>query len=281
MSFLQKMERKYGRYAIKGLTRYIILTYVIGYILWLVTPGWIPYIRLEPGLILHGQVWRLFSWLLVPPQSLDIFTIVMLFFYFSIGTNLERTWGDFRYNVYIFGGLIITVIGAFICYAIAKAGMSTGTIPLIGGAFSTYYISMSIFLAFALTYPNIQVLLFFVLPIRVKWLGVIYAAFIIYDCIYMSWVGRVAVIASLFNFIIFFFMTRNYLRVSPREIKRKKEFQKAVQQTVAKPGQTRHKCAVCGRTELDDPNLEFRYCSKCNGSFEYCQEHLFTHEHVK
>lgn len=281
MNFFQKMERKYGRYAVPGLTNYIIVTYVIGYILYAFNPGWLEYITLEPGLILRGQIWRLVSWVLIPPGSLDIFTIITLLFYYSIGMNLERTWGGFRYNVYIFGGLIFTIIGAFVCYAIAKAGLPAGSIPLIGGAFSTYYVSMSIYLAFALTYPDMQVLLYFVIPVKMKWMGFIYTAFIVYDCIHMTWVGRVAVIASLLNFMVFFLMTRNYRKVSPKEIKRKKEFQRAVQQSMLGPGQTRHKCAVCGRTELDDPDLEFRYCSKCDGNYEYCQDHLFTHEHVK
>lgn len=281
MNFFQKMERKYGRYAVPGLTNYIIVTYVIGYILYAFNPGWLEYITLEPGLILRGQIWRLVSWVLIPPGSLDIFTIITLLFYYSIGMNLERTWGGFRYNVYIFGGLIFTIIGAFVCYAIAKAGLPAGSIPLIGGAFSTYYVSMSIYLAFALTYPDMQVLLYFVIPVKMKWMGFIYTAFIVYDCIQMTWVGRVAVIASLLNFMVFFLMTRNYRKVSPKEIKRKKEFQRALQQSMPGPGQTRHKCAVCGRTELDDPDLEFRYCSKCDGNYEYCQDHLFTHEHVK
>lgn len=281
MSFFQKMERKFGRYAIYGLTRYIIATYAIGYILYFFNPSWISFITLEPGLILRGQVWRIVSWLLVPPGSLDIFTIIMLLFYYSVGTNLERAWGSFRYNVYIFGGILFTIIGAFISYAIASFGAPEGVIVGVGNAFSTYYISMSMFLAFALTYPDMQVLIYFILPIRVKWLGVMYAAFILYDILNVSWVGKVAIIASVFNFVVFFLMTRNYRRVSPKEIKRKKEFHRAVQQSMPKPGQTRHKCAVCGRTEQDTPHLEFRYCSKCNGNYEYCQDHLFTHEHIK
>lgn len=281
MSFLQKIERKYGRYVVPGLTNYIIATYIVGYILYVINPGWLEYITLEPGLILQGQIWRLVSWVLIPPGSPNIFTIITLLFYYSVGMTLERTWGGFRYNVYIFGGLIFTVIGAFFAYLIAKAGLPAGSIPLVGGAFSTYYISMSVYLAFALTYPDMQVLLYLVIPVKMKWMGFIYVAFIVYDCINMSWAGRVAVIASLLNFMVFFMMTRNYRELSLRERRRKKEFKRAVQQSKPNPGQTRHKCAVCGRTEQDDPDLEFRYCSKCNGNYEYCQDHLFTHEHVK
>ena len=102
MNFLDKMERKYGRYALKNLPMFIIATYVAGYVLELLTPEMLGYLTLEPYYILHGQVWRLVTWILIPPSSLDIFTIIMLFFYFSIGQTLERTWGSFKFDVYIF-----------------------------------------------------------------------------------------------------------------------------------------------------------------------------------
>lgn len=274
MNFLDKMERKYGRYALKNLPMFIIATYVAGYVLELLTPEMLGYLTLEPYYILHGQVWRLVTWILIPPSSLDIFTIIMLFFYFSIGQTLERTWGSFKFDVYIFSGLIFTVIGAFLLY-----GM-TGYIG-IGMLFTTYYINMSIFLAFALSYPNMQVMLYFFIPIKMKWMGILYGFFIVYSFAKSSWVGKVAIIASLLNFIVFFLMTRDYRRVSPKEIRRKQNFKR--QMNTAKPGNGRqpmHKCAVCGRTELDGDDLEFRYCSKCDGNYEYCQDHLFTHQHV-
>lgn len=274
MNFLDKMERKYGRYALKNLPMFIIATYVAGYVLELLTPEMLGYLTLEPYYILHGQVWRLVTWILIPPSSLDIFTIIMLFFYFSIGQTLERTWGSFKFDVYIFSGLIFTVIGAFLLY-----GM-TGYIG-IGMLFTTYYINMSIFLAFALSYPNMQVMLYFFIPIKMKWMGILYGFFIVYSFVKSSWVGKVAIIASLLNFIVFFLMTRDYRRVSPKEIRRKQNFKR--QMNTAKPGNGRqpmHKCAVCGRTELDGDDLEFRYCSKCDGNYEYCQDHLFTHQHV-
>ena len=96
MNFLDKMERKYGRYALSHLTMYIIVTYIAGYIIALAAPIMRQYLTLEPYYILHGQIWRLVSWILIPPSSLDIFTIIMLFFYYSIGTSLERAWGRFQ-----------------------------------------------------------------------------------------------------------------------------------------------------------------------------------------
>ena len=141
---------------------------------------------------------------------------------------------------------------------------------------------MSIFLAFAATFPNVQVLLMFILPIRVKWLGVAYAALLLYEFVNTWMVGKISIIASLLNFIVFFFMTRSGLRMrmSPKQVKRRHDFQREVRK--AKPmSVAKHKCAICGRTSDEYPDLEFRFCSKCNGNYEYCQEHLFTHTHVK
>ena len=141
---------------------------------------------------------------------------------------------------------------------------------------------MSIFLAFATAYPNMQLLLYFIIPIKVKWLGVLYGVFIVMSFIQSGWVGRVAILASLFNFVLYFLMTRNYQRVSPVEIRRKQKFRQQMNQGAGSGGNvTKHKCAVCGRTELDGDDLEFRFCSKCDGNYEYCQDHLFTHQHIK
>lgn len=276
MKLLNKMERKFGRYAIPHLTQYIIITYVIGYALQFAAGNAIAYLTLEPYFILHGQVWRLLSWLLIPPGSFGIFTIIMLLFYYSIGTTLERTWGAFRYNLYIFGGILLTIIGSFILYFI----MGSGTVfMLYGEAFSTYYISLSIFLGFALTYPEQQVMLYFIIPIKIKWLAYLDIVLLIWSMIQSSWVGRATIICSLLNVVVYFLLTRNYKRVSPQEMQRKKAYTKAVHKSQTTI--TKHKCAVCGRTDEDGENLEFRFCSKCNGNYEYCQDHLFTHEHVK
>lgn len=276
MKYLNKMERKFGRYAIHNLSAYIIALYVAGYLLYFLAPAAFRYLTLEPYYILRGQVWRLVTWVLIPPESPGIFTIIMLFFYYSLGTNLERTWGAFRYNVYIFMGLISTVLGAFILYAILGGGGLFGN-----SLFSTYYINMSIFLAFAASYPNMEVMLYFFIPIKIKYMGILYGFFIVYSFIKNGWVGKVAIIASLLNFIVYFLMTRDFRRVSPREIKRKQDFRRQVKMTrPGNPNQPMHRCAVCGRTEFDGDDLEFRYCSKCDGNYEYCQDHLFTHEHI-
>lgn len=290
MNFLDKLERKIGRHAIPNLSLYLILCYACGYLLEIINVGFIDYLTLNPYLILHGQVWRLFTWILVPPDSLNLFTIIMLYFYYSIGTSLERTWGTFYYNVYIFGGLFFTVLGSFIVLVFSNV-LFKDYFEILGSQdffrqiafhFSTYYVNMSIFLAFAATFPNVQVLLMFILPIKVKWLGVAYAVMLLLEFVQGSTISKIIILASLLNFIVFFVLTRKRMgmHLSPKNVKRRHDFNKKIKQ--AKPATiSKHKCAICGRTSEEFPELEFRFCSKCNGNYEYCQDHLFTHTHVK
>ena len=179
MNFLDKLERKCGKYAISNLSLYLILCYGCGYILELINASFLDYLTLNPYMILHGQIWRIVTWILVPPDSLGLFTIIMLYFYYSLGTSLERTWGTFYYNVYILGGMICTLIGSFILMGLSTV-LFGDYIAVMGNKlfyqqvaynFSTYYINMSIFLAFAATFPEVQVLLMFIIPIKVKFFG--------------------------------------------------------------------------------------------------------------
>lgn len=277
MNWLNKLERKFGRYAIHNLTLYLIGGYIIGFGVYMFVPNLLNLLTLEPAYILHGQIWRIISWVLIPPSGNIFTTVIMMLFYYSLGTALERTWGAFRYNVYIFSGILFTVIGAFLLYLIVGVD-AVG----YGVFFSTYYINMSIFLAFAVSYPDMEVLLYFILPIKMKWMALVYAALTVYDLVRGNLFTRIAIIASLLNFIVFFLSSRNVKPYMPKEQMRKRKFKQEQERPhMTYAGGARHRCAVCGRTELDDPNLEFRFCSKCNGNYEYCQDHLFTHEHVK
>ncbi len=284
MNFLNKMERKIGKYAIPNLMIYLIAAYCIGFVIYTVNPNFMLMLTLSPYHILHGQVWRLITWILMPTDTRVFSLLIMALLYYQLGSALERSWGTFRFNVYIFGGMLFTVIGAFILYGIYAAA-GTGnleTISLISSlTFTTNYINLTIFLAFAVMYPEMQILLFFIIPVKMKWMAVVYAVLIAINLILTSWGGRIAIIMSILNFLIFFLSTRNYRRVSPKEIHRKQVFKAQMREPRKGSMVTKHKCAVCGRTELDDPNLEFRFCSKCDGNYEYCQDHLFTHQHIK
>ncbi|MGN0400881.1 MAG: rhomboid family intramembrane serine protease [Acetatifactor sp.] len=294
---MSKWERKFGKYAIPNLTVILIGCYVVGYILTWLAPGVLDFLTLNPYKILHGQVWRILTWVIAPPSSLTnyydlFFVMIMLMFYFNLGTSLERVWGTWRYNVYIFTGILVTVAASFICMGIYYLVFdksfvllySTSLTGEIHRQFSTYYINMSIFLAYALTFPNAEVLLMFLIPVKVKWLGIIYGAMLTVQMVeYLSlgsiyWPSVAAIAASLINFLIFWMRNGKHVHLGAKQRKRRAEFKQDIKRN---PRITKHKCAVCGRTEDDDPTLEFRFCSKCNGNYEYCQYHLFTHEHVK
>lgn len=275
-NWLDKMERRFGRYAIRNFTMYLLAGYAIGYLLSFTMPQLLTYFTLEPALILKGQVWRLLSWVIIPPNDNIIFVIFMMLLYYSLGNTLESYWGAFRYNVYIFSGILFTVIGAFIVNGLI------GGITGFGSLYSTYYINMSIFLACASIMPDYQLLLYGIIPVKMKWLAILDVVLLAVDAVQGGLIIRIVIIASLLNFIIFFFCNRNLRGHSPKQAARRKKFQKQISRPQNQyAGGAKHRCAVCGRTELDDPTLEFRYCSKCNGNYEYCQDHLFTHEHVK
>ncbi|MBD5466042.1 MAG: hypothetical protein HDR22_09570 [Lachnospiraceae bacterium] len=297
MNFLYKWERKWGKYAIPNITMYLIICYAFGYMLQWTNSSFLGFLTLDPYAILHGQVWRLFTWIIVPPSGFDFFTLIMLYFYYSIGRSLEYAWGTFSYNVYMFSGMLFTIIGAFFLYAgcqlfgadqIAALGSMAGGggisafYTFASYSFSTYYICMSMFLAYAITFPEMQVLLMMIIPIKVKILGIIYGVMMLYYVISAGQLGilgiptQVAIVSTLLNAIIFFVVTRKSFR-TPNQIKRQREFKK---KTAKMRSITKHKCAICGRTEVDSPDLEFRFCSKCQGNYEYCSEHLYTHKHV-
>lgn len=275
-NWLDKMERRFGCYAIRNLTMYLLAGYAIGYLLSFTMPQLLTYFTLEPALILKEQVWRLLSWVIIPPNDNIIFVIFMMLLYYSLGNTLESYWGAFRYNVYIFSGILFTVIGAFIVNGLI------GGVTGFGSLYSTYYINMSIFLACASIMPDYQLLLYGIIPVKMKWLAILDVVLLAVDAVQGGLIIRIVIIASLLNFIIFFFCNRNLRGHSPKQAARRKKFQKQISRPQNRyAGGAKHRCAVCGRTELDDPTLEFRYCSKCNGNYEYCQDHLFTHEHVK
>lgn len=290
---MSKWERKFGKYAIPNLTVILLLCYVVGYVIELFNSSFVSYLTLNPYLILKGQIWRLFTWVIIPPSSLNFFTLIMLFFYYSIGTVLERTWGTWKYNVYIFSGMFFTIIASFMSMgtyylisAIKGAGMYTYMgIPIPAAlvfssyayAFSTYYINIAIYLAYAMTYPDAMVLVMFIIPVKMKWMGIIDVVLLAITFIAGDMFTKFAVAAALINVGIFYLTNIKRANVSPKQIKRRHDYNKNVSRNTI----TKHKCAVCGRTDEDSPELEFRFCSKCNGNYEYCQYHLFTHEHVK
>lgn len=284
MNWLDKLEKKYGRYAIHNLMYYIIVLYGVGFVIEWINPSfYYQYLSLNAGAILHGQIWRAVTFIIQPPSNSLIFLLIALYFYYVLGSALESTWGAFRFNVYFFSGVLFHVIAAIIVYLLTGLSLPLGT----------SYLNLSLFFAFAALYPDMQFLLFYIIPIKAKWLALFDGAFFAYAIIqaFLPQYGgsiyglyykanALAAVVSILNFIIFFMSSKNTKKYSPKQVKRKKEYQKKMRPVNQYANGAKHRCAVCGKTEVDNPDLEFRYCSKCNGNYEYCQEHLFTHTHV-
>lgn len=303
-----KLERKYGKYAIKDLSRYLVALYCIGAILELANMMGILQINVYDqwlclnmdAIFRRGQVWRLFTFLL-GPYSIGknfgfvlsvIFFVVQFYLYLLFGRSLERIWGSFRFNLYVFSGCILNIIAALLLY------LSPLHFPVYYAGME--YIFQTMFLAFAVYNPDLTFYLNFLIPIKAKWLA-------IFECVVLGWqvvknlaagmlaMGSpltrsygllcisiaVAIIVSVANFLFFFLTTPDRKRVSPREIHHEVHRKKEFRHKVTRAGAVRHQCAICGRNSEDFPQLEFRYCSKCEGNYEYCADHLYTHEHVK
>lgn len=299
MNLLYKADRKFGRYAIKNLMKYIVVLYIAGFAMNLIMPSfYYEWLMLDIDKLLQGQVWRLLTFLIQPPDSNILFLLISVYLYYMIGNSLENAWGSFVFNLYFLSGILFNILAVVIIYITTKAATGVGySYPISIG-----YINQSLFFAFAALFPNIQFMLFFVIPVKVKYLAWIYAAIMGYQIFSsirfgiiaedISYIGiGIGILVAMANFLIFFLMTRNYKKIAPSQMRRKVQFKRSMQtaerestHTVTRDGRnviTRHKCAICGRTEMDDENLEFRFCSKCNGNYEYCSDHLFSHEHVK
>ena len=253
---------------------------------------------MNPALVCKGQIWRLFTWIITIPQKLDVFVVFMFLFYYWIGTTLENYWGTFKYNLYMLSGWLFMTLGAMLCYGITLLTTGFG----IGIVVSTSYVNLASFLACAAIFPNAQALIFGVIPVKFKWLAIVDLVVLGYDFVYKLMLliryspsemiiqtggmytreicisSCVSIVVSLLNFMLFYFGSRHGMRFTPKHIKRQTKYKRQVN---VNKGVAKHKCAICGRTELDAENLAFRYCSKCEGNYEYCTDHLFTHEHVK
>ncbi len=291
MKLYYKLERKFGKYAVPDLMKYIVIIYAIGYCIYVFGGGgafYAQYLSLDMAMIMRGQVWRLVTFIMEPPDTNIFFLLISLYFYYMIGSILERAWGTFRFNMYYISGVLLHIIAAAVIYFVFG----------VRYAFNTYYINMSLFLAFATIMPDAQVLFMFIIPIKVKWvayLDMIYLGLVIvggllsgilppafinglwYAGIGTSPVAAVAALLSVLNFIIFYMTTSDFKRMTPKQTIRRASYRQKVRSASTK---AKHRCAVCGRTEEDDENLEFRFCSKCYGNFEYCSDHLYTHKHV-
>lgn len=246
--------------------------------------SWLSYLEFIPLRIFHEkELWRLVTWLVVPNSENPFYLLLGCYFYFWIGSMLERQWGTAKFNLFYFGGAVLSVVvGLLVGWLQAEVTHTYSIIDL------SFYLNLSIFLVLATMFGEMQVLLFFVVPVKMKWMALIDVVPIIVSMIqYIQrgvWMLALAPLASFANYFVFTWpywsmrLSAARRRTDPQVINFKKA-QKKAQQTAQ--GQTwRHKCAVCGITDADDPNMEFRYCSKCDGYYCYCAAHINNHVHI-
>src|SRR5438270_3488720 len=251
MTWLDKLERRFGSLAIPGLIRIVIgFTALVWALMWL-NPNFRFALDLDPARIRHGEVWRLVTYIFLP-QTLSFWVVLVLWFLWFIGEGLERAWGPFRLTLYFLVGMIGTTIAAF----------------FFGARFSNEMLVSSLFFAFARFYPDQIIYILFILPAKIKWLAWVSAALLLFGFFVNSNSYRMALVAALSNYLIFFgpeivYEARHRGEVSAR---RKRFARQSGSET-----DPLHKCAVCSATELSDPNLEFRVS---RDGEEYCMAHL-------
>lgn len=260
---LRWLERKLGRFAIPNLTLILAGGQVLFFIAAVGTQGrLVESMVLDTHLLLSGEWWRLLAFLFMPSTFSLLWFVFAIWLFILMGTALEREWGEFRYNLYIFTGAVVTVLTAL---AMHFAGL--------GGIATNVYLLGSVFLAFAYLYPDFQLLLFFILPVKVKWLALVTWVLYAVTMIVGPHLNRALVLAGISNFLLFFgrdIASRLYYR------QRRARFQAQAARDAEEPF---HRCVVCGKTDRSHPKMEFRYCNQCAGAPCYCEEHIRDHEH--
>jgi len=280
---MQRFCAAHPRFGIPNLMRVIVIGNVAVYVLMLLTQAndanALSFLTFNLNALLHGEVWRLVTFVFVPAYSSPFALLISLYFYYWIGSTLERQWGTAKFNLYYISGALLTVLG------VVLASLITGN-PYLTAA-GTGYVNLSMFFAFAFLFPDTTVLLFFILPVKMKWLAYLDGALFAFDIIKAigahNWAGVVLPIVALLNFAVFIWPEVHYLkeRAKYQNSRKTVQFRQAQQQQAKQAQQQgyRHKCAVCGRTDTDYPDLQFRYCSKCVGYHCFCQDHIFNHVH--
>jgi len=262
MSLLAKLERLLGRFAIPNLSLYLIIGQVLFWGLALMNGFNLERIALLPVAVLGGEVWRLVTFVLVPPNFHPVFIAFAWYLFYLMGTALEHRWGAFRFNAFLGTGWLLTVAVAFLTPSSYAPNL---------------FLAGSVFLAFAYLNPDFTLMLFFILPVKIKWLALL--QWLGYGLILIAgpWSARLAVLAATGNFLLFFAGDIvNQIRTGRRRM----AFQAEAFSAHPDEGEPRHRCRVCGKTDLSDPRMDFRYCSKCAGNQCYCPDHIFNHEHV-
>ncbi len=265
---------KHPRFGISNLMLYVVIGNVI---IWLfsmmdTTYTLINLLSFSPYHILQGQVWRLFTFIIIPNSS-GFLALIFFYFYYFIGKTLEDRWGTARFNLYFFTGVLLTIIYGFVLYLVSG----------ISYPVSAQYIYLSMFFSFATLFPDMRVLLFFIIPIKMKWLAIVDAVVFVMGVIGTPFPLNLLPVVAVLNYLLFC-GDELFGYVRPRSRKQRKaatNFKREVHriQYEQKVKPYNRRCEVCGRTDTEYPNLEFRYCSRCAGYHCFCIDHINAHHH--
>ena len=274
---------RHPRFGIPNLMLYIGAGQIIVWVLELLFPLVVFWLPLYAPLVLRGQIWRLITFVFIPRSENPFYLLLGCYFYFWIGQMLEREWGTAKFNLFYLCGVVLTAV----------YGMAAGLLTDYGFVFpfaNIYYVNLSIFLIIATYYGEMQVLLFFVVPIKMKWMAIIDVVLVLIDVMPYAraglWLFALTPLASFVNYFIFTWpvwsMKLGIVRrqADPQVINFKKA-QRQAQKKARETGGYLHKCAVCGVTDAIEPDMEFRYCSKCDGYHCYCANHINNHIHIR
>ena len=264
--------RKHPYFGPENLMKYLMIANIALWLLNAVNPLILRYMTFNPYYIFRGQIWRLVSFVFIPPST-GVLAFIAFYFYYWIGTTLEREWGTARFNVYFFSGVLLTVLYGIIMYFVTGQSFSV----------NAEFIYLSMFFSFAALYPDMQVLLFYFIPVKIKWLAYVDAALFVMNIFTTSFPANLLPVIAILNFLIFcgddLIDSLGLKKKSPTAI----NFKKASREIKKEQARSlyHHKCSVCGRTDTDYPDLEFRYCSQCVGYHCFCSEHINSHIHFQ
>lgn len=301
MNLRTRFERFCYRNRDKGIPNlmlYVTLGSAIVYLLMLFNGGSVLYELLcfDKSKILQGQVWRLFTYVFTEMSaSGSMFTLIFLYFFYMLGRHVEQSMGTFRFNLFYLSGIILMDIFAMIfCPTAIRSTADVQAISMYYFSMA-YYLHLSLLLTFATTHPDSQFLIFFVIPIKAWVIGIVYMILIAVEIFNMSYPAmyfphNLFPLVGLLNYLLF--TGKDVVNLFPfLKNRRRYKAPKRVfnpgpipyRQAPQQPKQVNyaHRCTICGRTDVSNPELEFRYCSRCNGYFCYCEDHISNHTHIE
>ncbi len=256
---LERLDRIVRPIAVPNLTLFIIGGQLLMFLASLNDNTLIARAMLVWDLVLVGEVWRLFTFFFVPFTQDPIFLLFAYMIFYMMGNALEAYWGVVRYNVFLWLGTVLTIAAAGIVH---------------DQAVSATFLQGTVFLAFATINPDFELRLFFVLPVKVKWLAMIQVAGYLLAMLGGAWSVTLMILASIGNYLTFF---GPGLLGRVRNTARRAKWERQQLNNDAAP---RHTCTTCGVDSNIAPRMDFRYCSQCEGEHAYCMAHLKDHQHV-